>query len=148
MGCRFFPIPFRRKKGKRVFIDVDLEENEQYRVGDLQFTGNTLFEDRLLLRVLGMKQGEVFNGELIRKGFENLKKIYGHQGYINWTPIPRQEVDEVEKVVNVVFDIEEGKQFVLRRMDFVGNTTTRDKVIRREIPGAGGGGVQHGTGGT
>ena len=129
----WFPIPFRRKTAKRVFIDVDLEENDQYRVGDLQFTGNTLFEDRILLRVLGMKEGEVFNGELIREGFENLKKIYGSRGYINWTPIPRQEVDEVDKVVNVVFDFEEGKQYFLRRMDFVGNTTTRDKVIRREI---------------
>ncbi len=132
-GRSLFPIPFKRKKGKRVFIDVDLEENDQYKVGDIQFTGNKLFEKDLLLRIFGMKEGDVFNGELIRKGFENLKKIYGSRGYINWTPIPRQEIDEVEKVVNVVFDFEEGKQFALRRMDFVGNTTTRDKVIRREI---------------
>ena len=132
-GISFFPIPFRRKKGKRVFIDVDLEENDQYTVGDIQFTGNKLFKKELLMRVFGMREGDVFNGELIRKGFENLKKIYGSRGYINWTPIPRQEVDEVEKLVNVVFDFEEGKQFYLRRMDFVGNTTTRDKVIRREV---------------
>ena len=132
-GFSLFPIPFRRKKGKRVFIDVDLEENDQYRLGDIQFTGNTLFEREILMRVFGMRQGDVFNGDLIRKGFENLKKIYGSRGYINWTPIPRQDIDEVNKVVNIVFDFEEGKQFILRRLDFVGNTTTRDKVIRREI---------------
>lgn len=132
-GLSLFPIPFMPKKGKRVFINVDLEENDQYQLGDIQFTGNTLFKREVLLRVFGMRPGDVFNGELIRKGFENLKKIYGSRGYINWTPIPRQDIDEVEKVVNIVFDFEEGKQFVLRRLDFVGNTTTRDKVIRREV---------------
>ncbi|MBM3801828.1 MAG: outer membrane protein assembly factor BamA [Acidimicrobiia bacterium] len=132
-GLSFFPIPLRPKKGKRVFIDVDLEEGNQYRVGEVNFTGNTLFKSDLLLRVFGMQQGEVFNGELIRKGFENLKKIYGGQGYINFTPIPRQDIDDEAKLVNVVFDFDEGHRYRLRRLDFVGNTTTRDKVIRREV---------------
>src|SRR5262245_5457456 len=132
-GISFFPIPFKPSKGKRVFIDVDLEEGNQYRVGDVNFTGNTLFNKEVLLRVFGMQQGEVFNGELIRKGFENLKKIYGSQGYINFTPIPRQDIDDEAKLVNVVFDFDEGHRYRLRRLDFVGNTTTRDKVIRREV---------------
>jgi outer membrane protein insertion porin family len=132
-GISFFPIPFKPTKGKRVFIEVDLEEGNQYRVGDVNFTGNTLFNKEVLLRVFGMQQGEVFNGELIRKGFENLKKIYGSQGYINFTPIPRQDIDDEAKLVNVVFDFDEGHRYRLRRLDFVGNTTTRDKVIRREV---------------
>jgi outer membrane protein insertion porin family len=132
-GISFFPIPFKPTKGKRVFIDVELEEGNQYRVGDVNFTGNTLFKEEVLLRVFGMQQGEVFNGELIRKGFENLKKIYGSQGYINFTPIPRQDIDDEAKLVNVVFDFDEGHRYRLRRLDFVGNTTTRDKVIRREV---------------
>jgi outer membrane protein insertion porin family len=105
-GISFFPIPFKPSKGKRVFVDVKLEEGAQYRVGDVNFTGNTLFTKEVLLRIFGMQQGEVFNGELIRKGFENLKKIYGAQGYINWTPIPRQDIDDETKLVNIVFDFE------------------------------------------
>ncbi|MCI0723364.1 MAG: outer membrane protein assembly factor BamA [Acidobacteria bacterium] len=132
-GVSLFPIPLKPWKGKRVFIDIDLEEGSQYRVGEVNFTGNTLFTKEVLLRIFGMQQGEVFNGELIRKGFENLKKIYGSRGYINWTPIPRQDIDDETKLVNIVFDFEEGNQYFLRRLDFVGNTTTRDKVIRREV---------------
>ncbi|HVN77422.1 MAG TPA: outer membrane protein assembly factor BamA [Terriglobia bacterium] len=128
-----FPIPFQTKKGKRVFIDIDLEEGPQYRVGEVNFTGNTQFRKEILQRVLGVQQGEVFNGEMVRKGFENLKKIYGAKGFINWTPVPRQELDDENRLVNIVFEFEEGKQFYLRRLDFVGNTTTRDKVIRREV---------------
>jgi outer membrane protein insertion porin family len=132
-GISFFPVPFKPWKGKRVFIDVNIEEGSQYRVGEVNFTGNTQFTKEQLARVLGMQQGEIFNGELMRKGFENLKKIYGARGFINWTPIPRQDIDDELKVVNTVFDFDEGRQYYLRRLEFVGNTTTRDKVIRREV---------------
>jgi outer membrane protein insertion porin family len=132
-GTSMFPLPFKSWKGKRVFVDVKLDEGGQYKVGDVNFTGNTRFTKEQLLRVFGMQTGDVFNGELIRKGFDNLKKIYGALGYINWTPIPRQDIDDETKVVNVVFDFDEGKPYLLRTLEFAGNTTTRDKVLRREV---------------
>jgi len=132
-GTSMFPIPFKTWKGKRVFVDVNMEEGAQFKVGDVNFTGNTRFTKEQLLRVFGMQTGDVFNGDLIRKGFDNLKKIYGALGYINWTPIPRQDIDEEQKVVNVVFDFDEGKPYILRTLEFAGNTTTRDKVMRREV---------------
>jgi outer membrane protein insertion porin family len=130
---KVFPIPYGTWHGKRVYIDVQIDEGHQYRIGQLSFSGNTQFDTQTLSRVLGMQPGEVFNSELIRKGFENLKKIYGSRGFINWTPIPRQDIDDQEKLVNIAFDFDEGRQYTLRRLDFVGNTTTRDKVIRREM---------------
>ena len=80
-----------------------------------------------------MKDGDVFNVELMRKGIKNLRDLYGHLGYINFTPVPDTEIDEEHKMVTVKFDLDEGKQFSVRRIEFVGNTTTRDKVIRREL---------------
>ncbi len=130
---KLFPIPYGTWSGKRVYIDVDLEEGSQYQLGEVNITGNTQFNRDLLLRVIGTRPGEVFNSELIKKGFENLKKLYGARGFINWTPILHQDFDEENKLVNLAFDFEEGRQFVLRRLDFVGNTSTRDKVIRREM---------------
>jgi len=130
---KVFPIPYGTWEGKRVYIDITLEEGGRYRVGDVGFTGNKLFTQEQLMRVFGMRQGDLFNAELIKKGFENLKKIYGARGYINWTPIPRQDIDDETKLVNIVFDFEEGSQYTLRRLEFVGNTTTRDKVLRREM---------------
>jgi outer membrane protein insertion porin family len=129
----FFPIPFKQKKSKRVYVDVSLEEGAQYRVGEVNFTGNTKFTKEQLLRVFGMQTGDVFNGELIKKGFDNLKKIYGALGYINWTPIPRQDFDDENKIANIVFDFDEGRPYILRNLEFAGNTTTRDKVMRREV---------------
>lgn len=130
---KFFPIPYGTWSGKRVNIDVELEEGSQYRIGPINFTGNKVFRRDQLLRVFGMREGEVFNGELIKKGFENLKKIYGALGYINWTPIPRQDFEEEDKTVALTFDFDEGRQYWLRTLEFAGNTTTRDKVLRREV---------------
>src|ERR1019366_9541524 len=54
-------------------------------------------------------------------------------GYINFTSVPDTTVDEEHKLITLKIDIEEGKQFYVRRIEFQGNTTTRDKVIRREL---------------
>ena len=54
-------------------------------------------------------------------------------GYINFTSVPDTSFDDEKKVVNLIIDVDEGKQFYVRRIEFQGNTTTRDKVIRREV---------------
>ena len=73
------------------------------------------------------------NRDKIAKGLENLRKAYGQLGYINFTPVPNTTFDEDKKLVFLEIDVDEGKQFFVRRIEFAGNTTTRDKVIRREI---------------
>ena len=70
--------------------------------------------------------------------FENLKKFYGQQGFIEYTaePVPTfkdNPQNPNEGIVDFVVTIEEGKQFTLRRLEFVGNTFTRDNVLRREV---------------
>ena len=67
------------------------------------------------------------------KGLDNLKKAYGGLGYINFGAIPKITYDEQKKTVSMDIDIDEGKQFFVSRIEFTGNTTTRDKVIRREL---------------
>ncbi len=130
---KVFPFPYGTWSGKHAFIDTNLDEGHQYRLGNVSFSGNTQFRRDQLLYVFGTRPGEIFNGELIKKGFENVKKLYGARGFINWTPIVHQDFDEEDKLVNRAFDFEEDRQFTLRHLDFVGNNSTRDYVIRREI---------------
>ena len=84
-------------------------------------------------RLFKIKDGEWFNRTLISKGLEELRKAYGSLGYINETNIPDTEIDEEHKTITLKIDVDEGKQFFVRRIEFSGNTTTRDKVIRREL---------------
>ena len=70
---------------------------------------------------------------LISKGLENLKKAYGQLGYINFGAIPKPVYDDQKKTVSLDIDIDEGKHFYVSRIEFQGNTITRDRVIRREL---------------
>ncbi len=122
------------KPGKAVDITVPIEEGERYRLGKITFKGNKAVSNLTALRnFFGMKDGDFFNAEAVRKGLENLRKAYGELGYINFTPIPDTVPDDEKKTIDLNIDLDEGKQFYVRRIEFQGNTTTRDKVIRREI---------------
>src|SRR5207253_8408768 len=64
---------------------------------------------------------------------ENLLQSYRTLGYINFTPVPKTKFDDQKNLITLDIDVDEGKQFFVRRIEFQGNTTTRDKVIRREL---------------
>jgi outer membrane protein insertion porin family len=121
-------------KGKAVDITVPLEEGQQYRLKEIQFTGNKAITNTKVLRsAFNMKDGDVFNLDALAKGLDELRKMYNSQGYINFTSVPDPRPDDEHKTITWVIDLDEGKPFFVRRIEFVGNTTTRDKVIRREL---------------
>ncbi len=120
--------------GKAVDITLPVEEGERYRLGEITFKNNKAITNTKVLRAqFPIKDGDIFDRSKIAKGLENLRKAYGTAGYINFTSIPTPRPDEAKKILNFDIDVDEGKQFTVRRIEFTGNTTTRDKVIRREI---------------
>ena len=127
-------IPFIIKAGKRVDITIPIEEGERYRLKEITFTGNKAITNTRALRSLfPMKDGDIFNTDLVRKGLKNLRDAYTEFGFINFTPVPDTEIDDEHKLITLKIDVDEGKKFFVRRIEFQGNTTTRDKVIRREL---------------
>jgi outer membrane protein insertion porin family len=120
--------------GKAVDITMSIEEGERYTLGGITFKNNKAVQNVKALRALfAIKDGDIFSKEKIGKGLENLRKAYGELGYINFTSIPETRFDDEKKLIFLDIDVDEGKQFYVRRIEFQGNTTTRDKVIRREI---------------
>jgi outer membrane protein insertion porin family len=120
--------------GKSVDITMPIEEGERYRLGTITFKNNKAIPNNAALRGLfPMRDGDIFSREKVAKGLENLRKAYGEAGYINFTSVPDTKFDDEKKTVNLEIDVDEGKQFYVRRIEFQGNTTTRDKVIRREV---------------
>jgi outer membrane protein insertion porin family len=125
---------FRPKKGKRIDIRMPVDEGDRYRLGKITFSGNKAVNNVRALRAqFAMKEGDWFDYTLVGKGLENLRKAYGHLGYINFVGNPTPTVDEAKKVVNLDIVIDEGKPFYVSRIEFEGNTVTRDFVIRREM---------------
>jgi outer membrane protein insertion porin family len=128
------PFTLRPSTGKRVDIIIPVEEGDRYRLGGITFTGNKAYPNTKALRAqFALKDGDYFNSSLFGKGIEALRKAYGEGGYINMVGTPNPRVDEAKKLVFLNIDIDEGKQFFISRIEFTGNTITRDKVIRREL---------------
>jgi outer membrane protein insertion porin family len=135
------PIPMPgigRKRGKRTDITIKVEEGDRYHMGDLHVVSadpdqGLFFKSEFLEKVFPLKKGDIFSTDKLRKAFENYKKLYGEYGYIDFTSTPDFDIHEDTKTVNLTLKFDQQKQFFVRRIDFTGNTTTRDKVIRREI---------------
>jgi outer membrane protein insertion porin family len=125
------------KKGKKprrdMHIEIPVTEGDQYRVGDMKFEGLTVFKEEPVRTLFKLKPGDVYKESSIRKGYDKLRDMYGSLGYFQWTGLTKRTPDPEKKVVDVVLSMEEDKRYYLGRIKFVGNDTTRDKVIRREI---------------
>jgi outer membrane protein insertion porin family len=124
-----------KKPGKRVDITMTVAEGDKYFLRNFNFVGMKLFRtpDLIARSVFRMAPGDVFSTEKMQKGLDDLRKLYGNFGYIDFVPTPDPEVVPGKDQVDLTIDVDEGHQFFVRRIDFQGNTTTRDKVIRREM---------------
>lgn len=132
-------VPLVGHKGQGIKIVIPVDEGRQYRAGEIKVEDNTEFTADEIKGVVGLKTGDVIKGySVVQKGLENLKKLYGSRGYIQFNsgfaPDFKDDPNDTEKgVADIVFSVEEGKQYTLRRLEFIGNTFTRDNVIRREV---------------
>ena len=106
---------------------------KEYRITSISIKGNKLFNGSFTQQVLGLAVGDVYSDESLRKGFENLKQVYGVAGYINLVPTPNFLFDEARKFVDLTIEIEEGRQYTVNRIRFTGNTTTPEDVLRNNI---------------
>ncbi len=132
-------IPIFGHKGQGLKIVIPVDEGRQYKAGAIKVEDNTEFTEDIIKQVVGMKPGDVVRGySVINKGLEELKKLYGSRGYIQFSANPQLDFkddpnDPTTGTADVTFVIEEGKQYTLRRLEFLGNTFTRDPVLRREV---------------
>jgi outer membrane protein insertion porin family len=137
VGGKGIKIPLFKpnKPGKRANIELTVEEGRQYHLNKINFVGVKLFRtpETLMRPLFQMQEGDIFSTAKLRKGMENMRKLYGEFGYIDFVPEPSPEVVPNSDKIDLTFNVDEGKQFFVRRIDFSGNTTTRDKVIRREL---------------
>jgi outer membrane protein insertion porin family len=145
------------KKTRWIELRIPVTEGARYKVGTFDVAGNTVVKTDYLAPLFKMKPGEFYAEKKIRKGLEKAREVYGAGGYFEFTGYPdlkpRDEAaaaqpevpaslkapDPVKPeaaappTVDVTMRMQEGQQFFVNRITFVGNTTTRDNVIRREM---------------
>lgn len=138
-GFPVLPLPFISSVDDTLRVTVPIIDGKLFRVGEVKIEGNSIFSENVIKAFIGLQKGEVANGEALSKGlYENLKKAYGNQGFIQYTAdvnptFKDNPANPNEGIADFVITIDEGKQFTLRRLEFTGNTFTRDNVLRREV---------------
>jgi outer membrane protein insertion porin family len=142
------------KESRYIQLRIPITEGERFRVNEFTFDGNTVVKSESLRPLFKIKKGDYYSDKDIRKGMEKAREMYGSGGYMEFTGYPdlrpegengdgngngevpaalAPEAPNKTPTVNVVMRLQEGKQYFVNRITFVGNTTTRDNVIRREM---------------
>jgi outer membrane protein insertion porin family len=133
------PIPYvNSSHGKATNIPIKIVEGDLFRMGKIYIVnadpekGLQLKHD-FLVNAFPLKQGDILNVDKIRKAITQYQKLYGQFGFMDMTAEPNFDIDRKNKVVNVTLRFSEQKPYYIHRINITGNTTTRDKVIRREL---------------
>lgn len=117
---------------KRMYLKVLINEGKRYYLGDVAFEGNTKFTGEQLSSLIKIDAGKPFNEEEYQESVSTIYEAYGELGYLYATPIARESAAN-DSTIDLHFAVNEGEPAKVHRIDIVGNTKTKDKVIRREL---------------
>ncbi len=138
--ARILSDTFVKVNENNIDLKIKVEEGDKYYFGDINFVGNSVYTDRQLSRVLGIRKGATYNGVLLKKRIaddtkpdgEDLTNLYQNNGYL-FSSINPVEVSAINDTINFEIRIIEGKETFLDHVTVVGNDKTNDHVIFREL---------------
>ena len=122
----------RTGKKPRVKITIPIKEGVVHTFGDVSVSGNTVFTKEQIIGGWPLRKGETIRRKPIQTRIDAFSDAYRSRGYI-YSYVNPEYVEKENNVVDVNIQVYEGDQFRLGRLEFTGNTTTKDKVLRREI---------------
>jgi outer membrane protein insertion porin family len=145
------------KKTRYVELRIPVTEGPRYRVGEVTITDNKVVKSEALAEIFKLRKNDFYSEKGIRKGMEKARELYGSIGYFEFTAYPEFKFRDLPEdqqpgagklpaaqtnghdkpagpaIVDVTMHMQEGEQYFVNRITFLGNTTTRDNVIRREM---------------
>jgi outer membrane protein insertion porin family len=121
------------RQDEKVDVTFVISEGQQYHVGKVEYIGAKVFPIEEITKTAKIKTGAVYSPQAVRADVKSIQDTYGTRGYIdfqagaNTNPAGNNTID-------VTFNLDEGVQSYLEHINITGNTRTKDKVIRRELP--------------
>jgi outer membrane protein insertion porin family len=122
----------REGKKPRVRIVVPVREGEIHTFGEVSISGNTVFTDEQIIGNWPLDEGETLRRRPVQNRIDLFNELYQRRGYI-YAYINPEYRERDNNVVDLHIQVYEGEQFRLGRLEFQGNNTTKDKVLRREV---------------
>jgi len=116
-----------------VDLRVRITEGQQYRVGEVAIEGNEVIGDDMLLRMLPLKGGMVLSNGALESGIRGMTRAYEDRGHLYATVVRGIRRRPDEAVADIRIDITEDRPYFVEKIEFTGNTSTEDRVLRREL---------------
>lgn len=118
---------------KDIYVTINVKEGDIYTLDKVKLTGNLVVPPEELVKLVGIGPGEVFSRKSATETSKAISDKLGDKGYafanVNMVP----EINEPKKTVDMTFFVDPGKRAYVHRINFKGNTKTRDEVLRREM---------------
>lgn len=106
---------------RRIALSLHVEEGMQYRLRSIKFRNNKAISNTEILRsAFPIGDGDVFSREKIGQGLEVVRKTYGELGYVNFTSVPDTRIDDESRLISLVVDFDEGKEFRVGKIVVLG----------------------------
>lgn len=118
---------------KHVYITVNIDEGEQYRVRDVRLTGDLVVPEEEVRALLLSQEGQIFSRKVMTTTSELITRRLGNEGYTFANVNGMPQIHEDDNTVTINFVVDPGKRAYVNRINFRGNTKTRDEVLRREM---------------
>lgn len=118
---------------KDIYITVNITEGQKYTISEVKLAGESIVPDSELQALIAVKKGDTFSRSNITQSSKAISDRLSNEGYAfaNVNPVP--EVNKEQHTAAFTFYIDPGKRVYVRRINIVGNTRTRDEVVRREV---------------
>ena len=126
----------REKDDKRktwVALQVPVVEGPQYTLGTVTVHGATVVSEATIRKAIPLQEGDVLDNGKLKGAIDQITKAYENRGHLYAQVVRRIERREGQNVADVAVQIDEDKPYHVARIDFTGNTSTRDVVLRREV---------------
>ncbi|MFP3889306.1 MAG: outer membrane protein assembly factor BamA [Ralstonia sp.] len=118
---------------KDIYLTLNLHEGEQYKVSDIKLTGELLSKQAEMEKLIKLKQGDVFSSAKLSATTKAITDLLGTYGYAFATINPQPQINQKDRTVALTLVVDPGRRVYVRRVNVVGNSKTRDEVVRREM---------------
>jgi outer membrane protein insertion porin family len=116
-----------------IYITMSIDEGEPYDVGKIDVTGDLIEDREDLLPLIGTRSGDRFSKSKLQSDMNRLLDVYKDQGYAYANVTPDTAVDPKTRTVDLTYVFQKGNLVSVEKIEIVGNSKTRDEVIRREM---------------
>ena len=118
---------------KDIYLTLNIHEGEQYKVSDIKLTGELLGKQAEMEKLIKLKSGDVFSSAKLSSTTKSITDLLGTYGYAFATINPQPQINQKDRTVALTLVVDPGRRVYVRRVNVVGNSKTRDEVVRREM---------------